>query len=181
MIDMVVALAIITAISAQVLINFSGLNDGAALHRAGQELALNLRKVQNMALEVAQIEGQTTQSPPGVGIHLSTNSTGYPLFADYTHDFFYSTTIGSHDIPLPNATVQFSRNVKIKELKAQDGTIYGDTDIIFSAPEAVMTITRPPTPLLPLAQTNMLTITLEAPSGQTQKIIVRTSGQISIK
>lgn len=183
MIEIVVMLAIITALSVIVLFNFTGFNEGAALNRSIRELALALRRAQNMSLSVTQITigiPPIPRIPPAVGILLVKNQSSYFLFADleprdnkYTDN---SEKIGNDEI--------MERNIKISSMTDDNGTEYNNIHIIFVAPEAVVILsdnngidlTKAVPPI------NTINIKLTTPSGKLNKTInVRTSGQINIK
>lgn len=180
MVEIVVMLAIITAISGAVLVNFSGLNEGGALNRSARELALNIRRAQNSSLAVTEIaagDPPVKTISPAVGVELTRNQSAYFLFADLDsptpRDYRYSGSyekIGQDEI--------FQRNVKISSLTAPGGGTYSKVNLVFNAPEASLVIADSSG----LSIGNTLLITLTAPTtGQTKTITVRTSGQISIQ
>lgn len=180
MLETVVMLAIITAISAQVLVSFTGLNEGAALQRSSRELALALRQAQNMAIAVTEVPG-TAIIPQAVGVQLSITgiqSQQYVLFADIVRDNQFDRTPGD-DINIPGGERIFGRGVRIVSLVDAQNTHYAKLHFVFASPEATMTVCCDSGDS-PLAA-DPFTIELKAPSGQTKKIIIRTSGQISIK
>lgn len=173
--EIVVMLTIITAISAQVLFSFTGLNEGASLHRSAQELGLAIRRAQNLSLAV---RGVRPGDPPGalvvpdaVGIRLVPGSAEYIIFADHNpRDNIYS---GASEIIGKPAT--FIRHVTIRTLTP---TSQGGAHIILAAPEAAMTFWNNDASA---SLGDKLTIELRAPSGQTATVEVRTSGQVSIR
>lgn len=183
MIEIVVILAIITALSVVVLFSFTGFNEGAAINRSVRELSLTLRRAQNMSLSVTQITigiPAIPRIPPAVGIMLVKNQSSYFLFADleprdnkYTDS---SEKIGNDEI--------MERNIKISSITDDKGTEYNSINIIFVAPEAVVLLSNDIGTDLTKAipPINTINIKLATPSGQLNKTIsVRTSGQINIK
>lgn len=180
MIEIVVILAIITALSVVVLFSFTGLNEGAAINRSARELALALRKSQNMSLSVTQITIGTPplpRIPPAVGVLFVKNQSSYFLFADLEpRDNKYtdiSEKIGSDEI--------MDRNIKISSITDDKGTEYDSIHIIFVAPEAVVLLSDSNGTDLTKTITT-INIKLITPSGQLNKTVsVRTSGQINIK
>lgn len=181
MVEMVVMLSIVTIISAMVLFSFTGLSEGGALNRSARELALSLRRAQDMALVVNQADvgiPPVSQIPPAVGLKLSRGVTDYKIFADLNpRDNKY--TGNNEDIGSPQV---LEKNTRISVL------IYYDTFgspqpiaaayVIFAAPEATMGIFDENGNSLG----ERLDIELITPSGGTTKtIMTRTSGQINIK
>lgn len=179
MVEVVVMVGIITAISGMVLFSFTGLNEGGALNRSASELALNLRKAQNYSLAVSQLavgSPPVAVLPPAVGLELTLNRSSYLLFADLdtpaVRDFKYSGVnekIGGDEV--------FLKNVKVSSLDTPAGQ-QAKINIFFTAPEAFMVITQGDG----INVGNKVDIKLESPTtGQTKTITVRTSGQITIK
>lgn len=180
MVEMVVMLAIITAISSVVLFSFTGLNEGAALNRSVRELALAIRQAQNMSLAVTQLEvgsPPTKQIPPAVGLHLSlAEPDRYFLFADLPPaDNKYSGPAER----IPGSSAVFERRVKISKIAAEGGSAKSLVHIIFSAPEANLALTDD---LGASTLGEKVDIELVTPSGDLKRTLsVRISGQISIK
>lgn len=174
MIEVVVMLGIVTMISTVVLVSFTGLNEGGAMQRAGRELALAIRRAQNMSLAVTQVETSTgPQIPPAVGIKLDrTNPSGYFLFADMVRDNKYTpddAKIGQDEA--------FPVGVRVSSLTDSSGASYTFIHLLFAAPEAVVTITD----TNGVSVGDKIDIELSSPSGQKKKVVMRTSGQVSIK
>lgn len=177
MVEVVVMISILTAISAIVLFSFTGLNQGAALNRSIRELALALRRAQNMSLAVSQVEvGGALLIPPAIGIQLQDEAQSYLIFGDLpgSRDNKY-TSLAEKIGP----DLLFERGVKVESLIDGNNTSHVTVHIIFTAPEAAITLTDVGGGAM---GSNDLVITLSPPSGQPKKTVtVRTSGQISIK
>lgn len=179
--EVLVMLAIVTAISAQVLFSFTGLNEGAALHRSAQQLALAIRRAQNMSLAVSTLRvGQTFPQfliPPAVGVRISTATRErdrYVLFADLGNPGNRAYDADTEFI----AEEALHRGVRVQELR-RDGAAVQEARIVFAAPEAEMEIATDPSPVGQPPQ--RIDIVLKANSGQTRTITVTTSGQVSIQ
>src|SRR3989344_8879317 len=206
MVEIVVMLSIVTAISGMVLVNFGGLNEGASLNRSARELALAIRKAQNMSISVTQVPitvPDAPQVPLAIGIKFSTaNPQTHFLFGElflcagsidhedpncpggtYVLDYKYTyATDGSEvivDEKIKNSDEFFDRNIKISHLIGEDNIEYPVIHIVFAAPEADMVITDAAgTPITG----EQIEIKLLAPSTQkTKTVLIRTTGQISIK
>ncbi len=174
MVEVVVMLAMITTISAVVLISFTGLREGGAVNRASRELALGIRQAQNMSLAVTLIEtSEGPKIPPAVGIKLErTNPFIYFLFADLLPDNKYT----SQDAKI-GQDENFPQGVRINYLRDASGASYSLVYIIFAAPEASVTIADANGASLG----DKIEIELSSPSGQKKIITARTSGQVSIR
>lgn len=180
MVEIVVILAIITILSAVVLFNFTGFNEGAVLNRSVRELSLAIRRAQNMSLSVTQIivgMPPVPRIPPAIGIQFTKNQSIYTLFADLEpRDNKYSDAgekIGADEI--------FQRNIKISDLTDDKNTSYNRINILFTAPEATI-IFSDTNGINLTSSVSAVNIKLQTPSGQlTKTITVRTSGQISVK
>lgn len=183
MVEVVVMLAIITMLSAIVLASFGRLNEGAVLRGSVREAALAMRKAQNMSLSVRQIMvGAPPQAviPPAVGVRFTKGQSLYFFFADLAVSRDFKYTDGSEKI---GADERFLRNIYVKSFKNAMGTEFTVPEtqsihVIFSAPEAAVAITN----LNGADMGNFIEIEFAALSGQqTKSVVVRTSGQISIK
>lgn len=180
MVEMVVILAIVTAVSAVVLFSFTGLSEGTALSRSARELALAIRQAQNMSLAVTQINvgsPPTAQIPPAVGIRLNTaEPTIYFLFADLP---IVDNRYSGDSEKILGTQITFERRVKINRIVDEAGAPKALAHIIFAAPEASVFITDA-NGSSTLGE--KVDIELTAPSGNLKKTItIRSSGQISIK
>ena len=174
-IEMVVALGVITAVSSVVLVSFSGYNQHIAANRASRELILFIRKVQNIALSVIQIGGVT---PPYSGIKLTvgTGIQKHPIFADNNGNFFYDAA------PPADFLIEelvFERGIYVNALTQSDGTgIPGNVvNILFEPPEARISLTNNNGGSVG----DYVKIELRSPSGIIKHVVVRTSGQITNK
>lgn len=180
MVEMVVILSIITAVSGVALFGFTGLNEGTSLNRSVRELALAARQAQNMSLAVTQLEigsPSTPQIPPAVGIRLSTGDPErYFLFADLTPADNRYTGI---EEKIENTEKTFERRIKIRRIIDGNNSFYSVIHIIFVAPEATVVISDENGAIISGEKIN---IELISPSSNLIKTLtVWLSGQISIK
>ena len=184
MVEVVIMMAIMTTVSAMVLVSFTGLHEGAAINRSARELALAMRRAQNMSLAVTSIDTLAgPRIPPAIGMRFARDAGTYLSFGDFNRDNRYGDERpeDERDVRLA-ADAVFEGNVKIKSVAYYDTfnqrqpvpLIY----IIFAAPEAAVTIAGADGGSLG----DHAEIELTTRSGSlTKKITVRTSGQISIK
>lgn len=174
--EMVVTLAILTIISIIVLANFSGLGSAAALERSTREMANNIRTAQTNAISVRHIV-KFNEVPPAIGVHFnpSLDPRAYNMFADIKAS--YDWKLQSAEIMETLFTDQRARINRI----VVNGTPLSSTartNIIFVAPEATMYIVDDATGGI---LGDMLEIELEGTSGRTKSVIIRTTGQISVR
>lgn len=185
--EMVVSLAIITLLSAQALVSFTGLNEGVALRRSAQELALAIRTAQNMALGARQIPG-VPMNIIAAGIRLSretqSDAAKYFIFADYCpRNFTYDSagTCGSLiniDEKIRASEITFPRGVRIDSFSGcVSGSCPDIIHMVFVAPEATATFTDDSG----ISIGNRVEVILRAQTQRALRVVVVTTGQISIK
>lgn len=181
--EALIMLAIVTAISSQVLFSFTGLNQGAALQRSAQELALGIRQAQNMSLAITRIEVgslPTLLTPPAIGIRISSaagESGEFLLFAD-RNDLAARDGRFSGPEERIGAIQNFVKGARIQRMVSgtQEAPV-SVVHILFVAPEATLELTDNQGTQI----SDPLKIILAVPSGQTKTITARTSGQVSIQ
>ncbi|OGZ96750.1 MAG: hypothetical protein A3J10_01415 [Candidatus Sungbacteria bacterium RIFCSPLOWO2_02_FULL_54_10] len=185
MVEVVVMMSIVTIISGIVLVSFTGLHEGAAINRSARELALAVRRAQNMSLAVTQIDTPLAgpRIPPAIGMRFAQDAQTYVSFGDFNRDNRYGNELpgDERDVRVVTDAV-FEGNVKIKSVAYYDAFNQRQAipvlHVIFAAPEAAVTIAGADgAPLGDLAEIELVTA-----SGQlTKRILVRTSGQVSIR
>ena len=189
MIEMVVILAMLVLIAGIILPNFPRLTDRIRLQRSTRELALSLRRAQNMALAVRGVSDPNTGQrvvPPAFGVYLSrdSNPTSYVIFADIFPPAVYPAPSNrrydpGQDIALETLTLE--RSVAIADLLVDGLSCQPqqcELHIAFSVPEARLEIrTQGANPAGESAE-----IVLQNASGLMQRsVIVRTTGLIQVK
>lgn len=167
-IEMLVTLSIIAIVSISVLLSFSGLNEGAALNRSAQELALGIRQAQNMALAIKQAQIQQWPSDPDciqvvrrVGIQINKDAAQrnrFFLFADmdnpepgctigYANNKYDVITSGppnSRNERIVNSDVIFARGVGVNRFLNCDGTVNPSCSFSGSNQDTINIIFRAP-------------------------------------
>lgn len=184
-IEIAVMLAIITTISSIVLVSFTGLHEGAAVNRAAREMALAIRRAQNMSFAVTRVDTAAgPKIPPAVGVRVSAGSPIYFIFADIVQDSKYSDIVvnGVVDAKVINGDAAMEGGVKVSSLTVYDALETARTvplaHIMFLAPEATVMLSDGAGASLG----DLLKIGLVSASGGAHSnVLVRTSGQISIK
>lgn len=177
MVEIVVMLAILVAISVIILTGFPGFNEQGALFRAAQEIALSLRHAQNIAFAVAEVslENGSRVTPFRIGIHFDLAAPSeYFLFVDQNQDNIY--TSGTDGV-IQGSRVAIPRGVTVTELKNESNQTHSEANVVFTAPEAETVITNASMSIGALLQ-----VKITAPNSSLSKTIgIRTSGQVSIQ
>lgn len=179
MVESVIVLGIIVLVASLLLVGFPSLTQRINLQRASQRLALSLRKAQNMALAVRQVErldGSRTV-PPAFGISLELASpASYRIFADLQpRDGLYDS-----DDDIIMETVTLEPGITLQKLVSDLGG--GEVEraalnITFTVPEAGMEIRSTDTGTVG----ESAEIVLITRDGAARNVVVRTSGQIHVQ
>lgn len=180
MVEIVVMLGILTLISIILLTGFPNFNENAVLSRMQHELALSIRRIQNIALSVANVEvtqpdgSKATVSGLRTGLFVTlTDNSQYLLFVDSNSDGKYRAT---DDARIGDATL-LQRGIKIKRLLDESGQPVSEATLLFNAPDAALTIVD--TNGASIGST--LVIEFESPNLKlVRSVTARTSGQVSI-
>ena len=180
--ELLVAITIITLTSAMTLVSFTGVRDRTAVNRAARDLALAARRVQQLSLSVSAFEaGFSSPTAQMVGISVVSDSSEYTIFLDKNENGIYETGVDTTSTQ-PGLSGEFVGGVRIRRIGYID--LIGNpastlvAHVIFAAPEATMRFTD--------VSGNNLGEVLDIEIGTTAGIFIRTvtiriSGQISIK
>src|SRR3989344_3480757 len=183
MVEIVVMLAILVMISGILLGNFTGFNENGALTRTAQELAVDLRRGQNITLSVSRVrlaDGSVYgASPKGIGIHFDKSAGSSKRYITFLED--RETTLpgsirGIFD-PADKivATTQLQRNVSITRIYADEPSPspcnidFTSADIVFMSPEAAVVFAGDS--VTPIDDCSFLKIELTSPTLNFQKTI----------
>lgn len=184
-IELVVSLAIITLVSAQVLVSFSGLGQGVTLNRAIQELVGEIRKAQYAAIAVIYAPTSGLPPSPAVGIRISTvvgatpqvlrfiDRNDWPIGAPQPQDNKYTgpqEKIGEYALP---GKIRINRLID-----DQDNDAYTTMHILFKVPEAEVTLAKDDGTPFP---GNRVDIELISTTGAKKTVTVRITGEINAK
>lgn len=183
-IELVVSLAIIVLVSAQILVSFSGIGQNAGLNRTVQELIGEIRKAQYSAIAVIYAPNSGLPPSPSVGMRISTVAgatpqvlrfidrndsacTPAPCVQNNKYDAAQNEKIGEYALPA---------NMKINRLLDDQGNTYNTIHILFQVPEAAVLLSKQNGTAFP---GNRLDIELASTSGLKKTITVRITGQIN--
>lgn len=191
MLELVVSIAIMLFVGAQVLVRVRPLDNTVSLNRAAQELGYAIRRAQAMSLAVSAVSiGGIYRIPPSIGIVVSSASGDnghYLFFSD-----LYTNCLGG-GIPPPDKRydnpceriepdIIFPRGITIKSINGMVGISLVTVSpgyIIFKTPEATMSLTGMICPVC-MVSPDPMNIVLTSSSGETRTIRIRLSGQITI-
>ena len=180
-IEMVVSLAIITLVSAQILVSFSGTGQGVTLNRALQELVGEIRKAQYAAIAVIYAPTSGLPPSPAVGIRISTAVSAPQVlrFIDRNdcggcvqnnkYDASQNEKIGEYALP---------SNITVNNITDQNNNSHNTAHFLFQVPEATLIIADGNGTPIP---TNHIIIELANKIGTKKTITVRITGEINVK
>ncbi len=175
LIEMIIALAIVAFISAQMFVSFSSLNEASRLNRAANELAFNIRRAQNMALSISATKiGGAVAIPRGVGIKVSSDpsaNTSYLFFADQNSDGIF-TSLTEQMEPI----VRLPDGIYISSVTGETLATRG-VHLIYYTPEATLAMTNVAGVPIPV----FVDIVLTGRSGAVRVVRIQTSGQVSVR
>lgn len=182
LVEVIVVVAVVGFISAQIFASFSGLNQASIFKRSAQELSFNIRRAQNMALAVAPVAiGGSLTIPQSVGIRItsSLNDDDGDGVSDNKEYFFFSDQNANGKYDGPGERIEPSiflpGGMRITSIT---GSVFANQacHIIFYTPEARVALTQ----YNGNSVGNFMNVTLTAPSGDTITVRTLVSGQVSV-
>ncbi len=178
MVEVVVVLAMLTLVGGIVLASFPRLSQRIHLQRSNQQLALILRRTQNMAFAVRQANTAAGRViPPAYGVHFNRNTpNSYFIFADLPRQGGSSDGIYQAATDVVVETIRLDPGIRLGQLISDVGGGNQLQDIInisFSVPEARMSIAN-----ASALVGESVDIFLIGALNATKSVLVRTSGQI---
>lgn len=166
--ELIVSIAIFAFMTALLLAKYGNFNQGVLLTNLAYDVALSIRNAQSYGLNVKSSSRTADNFGGKFGVHFSTtDNTKFIFFID-NGDGVYGT-LGDADI----STSNIQRGSKISSLGS--GGV-STLDITFKRPDPNAIIKgNGGSPL------NSAEITLEAIDGSTRKVLVNSTGQISVQ
>lgn len=192
LIELVVTVGIVGIITAVTLADNNRFGGQVMLRNLAYEMALIVREAQTYGVSVRKV---TVAGSPvfesGYGIHINAaDPTSYILFADTYKDLAYPTQgeDGMYTTPLEDVnTYNIGRGYKMTKVCAgSSGTVCenvctsgcsGSLDILFKRPEPDAAIRMDGVASILYDQAS---IELASPRGDTMRVVVEVSGQISV-
>jgi len=165
LIEALVMIAVISSISAILIVNWRKSEKKYQLQRTAQEVVQNIRKVQNMALSGTESNDLLPDSY-GISFDASTPNS-YILFGDRNGNKSFQTA--TSDIVVSQITIEPGVELSLPR----------DYDITFTIPDGFVNIR-------PSAPGGSITITIKrtgkvCPSSDCKDITITTTGQINIE
>jgi|GEM_PF-1460573 len=176
LVEMLVCVAIIGAISGASLVYFRGGNRTWALIRATQAFTQDVRRASNMALSSPKITcGETEYSPKGYGIYFNKtgNANTYILFGNLTtgDNAYDAPTSGCYstgsDVIIETITIE--AGVKMQSLSAPSGVDY--ISIVFVPPDPTVNFSN--------GADSLIAVLSLLDGAQTRQVTINNKGNIN--
>ncbi len=187
LVELMVTVGIFTLITGLLLARYSNFNKGIILTNLAYDIALTLRSAQSASINVksAPINGPFSSNfDYPYGVYFTDESTSFITFVDVNYND--NTDIGSYDTGEEIATTNIKRGSRISAIcsgtEASCSTDISQLNVVFKRPDpvahivSVSSLSGRVTTENPYAE-----ITVESLDGTQKKIVVRSTGQISVK
>lgn len=187
LVELMVTVGIFTIITGLLLARYSNFNQGIILTNLAYDVALTIRSAQSASINVKSAPGTTGYSgdfSQPFGVYFAENATSFTSFME--SNYISDTNLGRYNQGEEIATTNITRGSKISDICAgTEGSCNSDIselNIIFKRPDpvahiiSVSSVNNRITPENPYAE-----ITVQSIDGATRKIIVRSTGQISVR
>jgi len=115
LIELLVAVVIISLISTIVLINYRQGRERFTLQRSTHVLAQDIRIAQELAMRAEDFQG--TVSRGGFGIHLTSATSSYVLFADCDRDLEFDISGGAASCAVATTANPFPEQLELRRLE----------------------------------------------------------------
>ena len=193
-VELIVSIGIITAITSVVLYNYSSFNDNLALGAAGQEIAIAIREAQTYGISTKEASVGSGQFTYAYGIYFSPgcNPSNYYVFVDKNDDGVYAFREGGGSCGTPDSSSESTEKGNLRN----NITISQICDINDSCPPSPsiknlnITFKRPnPDAIIRFANSGgnpgsaqqKAKIKLLSPRGKILTIVIESSGQIYVQ
>jgi len=177
LIELLVALSILTVISTVILANHTKFNSTVLLGALAYDIALSVREAQVYGLSVRQF---SNDFQVGYGVRFS-DPQSYLFFVDrdanQTYEEGVDTVVNTYNLGRGHYISSFCGITAVGVERCSDsGTPITHLDVVFFRPDpdAIMTSNEP-------GVYSRATVTVAAPSGDTRQVEIASTGQISVK
>lgn len=166
LIELLVAVTVIIVVTAFVLISYPGLNRVFSLQRSASKLSQDIRKVQERAVSMAELNGSL---PAGYGINLSDASPySYKLSAYEESGGSWSATDTWEE------TVNLEDGIKLGDLY-EGGTSTSSLDIVFEPPDPTVWVNNSS------SSSSTITVLIESEVSKTESVFINSAGLITVR
>lgn len=188
LVELMVTVGIFVLITGLLLARYSNFDRGIILTNLAYDVALTIRSAQSSAINVKSAPGSSGYSDDfdkPYGVAFKDNTASFTLFND--SNYSDSTNIGMMDSGEDIQTTSIKKGAKISNICAGvEGDCNEDISdlyIVFKRPDTVAHIVSvDPTKAGKITTENPYAeITVSSLDGTTKKVVVRSTGQISVK
>lgn len=167
MIELLICIAIIAAISGVTLARYKSFNSTILLRNLAYEIALSIREAQVLGISVQGVPGVTNPFGYAYGMHFMPGKTTYTLFRDLDGDLQYDDD---------EAVTVYTIGQKNAVTDVCDSTACGlaSLDVLFKRPD-------PDARFYPNPAASAVWMVVGAPDGNTRTIKVWPTGQIAVQ
>lgn len=129
LVEMLIALGIVSVLSVILLPRYASINNNLALSRNAYQLSQNIRKAREMAVSARAVGGSV---PPGYGVYLIEGGTEYVIYADTNGNRVFDV---SGDVIIEE--INLDRKINIKDIAGVSSPL----SINFVGPDPLVYIT----------------------------------------
>lgn len=184
LVELLISISIFTLITTVSVFNYSSFNSSVALTNLAYEIALSVRQAQFYGITVKQSSSALVAEElfsSGYGVHFERNSASYVLFEDKSvvnHVYSPSTEL------LETYTIQKGNKIAkmcVNSLSGLDCTPTSlDLSFVRPNPDTYMAVGMNGNPAVLDLLKNKAIICLTSPKGDYRKVVVESTGQISV-
>lgn len=188
LVELMVTVGIFTIITGLLLAQYAGFNRGIILTNLAYDIALTIRSAQSAGINVKSVpmgSGFSGEFNYPFGVYFTDNSTSFISFADSNYDD--NTDIGRYNSGEEIATTNIKRGSRISDICAGTESAcnnnISELNIVFKRPDPIAHIVSvDPTNGNRITTENPYAeITVSSVDGTTRQVIIRSTGQISVR
>ncbi|MBI5045971.1 MAG: prepilin-type N-terminal cleavage/methylation domain-containing protein [Candidatus Niyogibacteria bacterium] len=183
-VEMLVSISIFTIITSLVLTNYPKFSEHFALERTAQEVAQSFREAKTLSLAVTVTATElAVGTKTGYGVHFEQNSKNYLIFSDIYPDI--PNKIFDVNSDRIDSSYNIQADATVTGFCAGNDCILNSTfqmmDIVFTRPEPAITFFAGDSGAMLEQNEQNISIFITNGKGETKRVVVWKSGQISVK
>jgi prepilin-type N-terminal cleavage/methylation domain-containing protein len=187
LVELMVTVGIFTVITGLLLARYTDFDRGIILTNLAYDVALTIRSAQSASINVKSVpvtSGFSGEFNYPFGVYFTDNSTSFISFADANYN--ENTDIGSYNTGEEIATTNIKRGSRISDICAGTESSCNNSitelNIVFKRPDPIAHIVSVDSVNGRVVSENPYAeITVASSDGSTRKVIVRSTGQISVR